>query len=212
MKRIRLQSELSQPTTDKKHVELLKADGPSLANFRVYGQESPFSKIVVKKSHLNEFSREIQPLDIRLHSDRNANLRAFYYLLLTSCFSTHTPQLTVSSPTACKRRGGLIERFKQFVFDDHTDLEKLGKQLPDSTPQRILSSNRLMKKVIADVLHLLSNNHSEDVVSLVSKYPIVDVLMMLVIRAVVLNHHSKTNLSQVDIKVDTDIIVDSLRE
>jgi hypothetical protein len=107
---------------DKKYAELLKADGPSLACLRVYGQESPFSKIIVKRAHISEFSSESQRVDIRLHSDKNANLRAFYYLLLTFCFDAHISELTASSPTAAKKRGGLLERFKRFVLDDNTNL------------------------------------------------------------------------------------------
>lgn len=63
---------------------VLRTEGIGLGAFRVYGFESPFLKILCRSTQ-RDANVNPQP-SIRISADNQGNVRAFYYLMLCSCF------------------------------------------------------------------------------------------------------------------------------
>ena len=180
-----------------------------LAAFRVYGFESPFSRIVCRTSQRDP---KLNPYAcIRIPTDNHSNVRAFYYLLLCCCFKNASDELVVPLQTSSTSSAQLLSRFKQFLLDEQTHLEYLSSQLNDRSQQRVLSCNLTMKKFIAELLHLLSNNRSDDLVSVICKYPIVDLLLIVLVRALVAKHYGRSTF-RVDSKLETETVANALRK
>ena len=57
-----------------------------------------------------------------------------------------------------------------------------------------------MKKFIAELLNMLFMSRNEDLASILSKYPIVDLLMIVLIRTLAMKYHTKANV-RVDAKL-----------
>lgn len=198
-------SEFKVRTIEDKEMDILRSDGPVLSAFRGSRLENPFMRI---KPKWPESSR--QPEEVVLRNNELSNLRAYYFLLLSSCFQARGEQ----------RARTLLSNLKKFLYAESTLLDEFGRQYsehsvppghppPDGQHARVLSSNPAMKRLLTEFLQLLS--HQLDLCSLLSSYPIIDAILLAVIQAVVLTHHYSPERSRLGVKIPTEIIVSSLK-
>lgn len=88
-------------TIEDKELDILRSEGPVLSAFRGTSQDSPFMKIKPKGGPWPERQSEEE---IVLRRDQRSNLRAFYYMLLASCFRPG------------ERSRPLLLNFKRFLY------------------------------------------------------------------------------------------------
>lgn len=95
-------------------------------------------------------------------------------------------------------------------MSESVNLEPFCPATLDASYLRILKQNRYAKKLIFEVLSMLASNHSEDVLTVVARFPIVDVLLAMLIRAVVAVN--RPEIAGKDRRIESEVLVESLRE
>lgn len=82
-------------------------------------------------------------------------------MLLDSCFKPSPDELTVPSQIPAPVTSQLLPKIKRFFLNGNTNLEPLSRQLKDRSQQRVLGCNKSMKKMLAELVYLLSKNRNE---------------------------------------------------
>jgi len=150
----------------REEVALLKVPGPSLSILNELGERTTLFEL---ESHENSHCV------VRVLQDINSNIRMFYYALLSACFDSRLQ--------GSEHSLRILANLKSLVYPESLRLDRFN---PEEVPQqyRLCYTNRTLKKILVEFLHVIQYSEG-DIAGTINRYPIIDLVMVTVVRALV---------------------------
>jgi hypothetical protein len=107
--------------------------------------------------------------------DINSNIRMFYYCFLSICFDKESHHYDEEYAQT------ILTNFKSLVYSESLRLDRFN---PEEIPAqyRTFYFNRTFKKILVEFMQVIHYSKG-DVVGMIRRYPIIDLIMVVVIRA-----------------------------
>jgi hypothetical protein len=107
--------------------------------------------------------------------DINSNIRMFYYCLLSICFDRESQYYEEEYAQT------ILTNFKSLVYSESLRLDRFN---PEEIPAqyRPYYFNRTFKKILVEFMQVIQYSKG-DVAGMIRRYPIIDLIMIVIVRA-----------------------------